>query len=385
MRQINTLTGIRFFAALWVSLYHITPYLYFVLTKPIPLQKYVDPRLPVLFSHGYLGVDVFFVLSGFILSYTYWHIFEKEHLGASFRFLLNRVARIYPAFLFVFIVGAVLMMMRVTILPLYSVRHVANFILSLPTLLTLTFSWFHPTIGSLLDAFWTANPPLWSISAEWAAYLVFPLLFVFVKFFRLRFLILIALLLIAYLQVFLYFSPTYFDHTKLTSLSYYIYGFPMLARLAADFFAGITTYLLWKTAVANYKPVWNDVACVLLMVLLFLILERGLWITLVIPTIAAFLFFLSKGTAFFEKLLGNRFVVYLGEISYSYYLMHYLVLQVVFVLYMHFGLNVVMQHSIAMRIAVLSVFLLSTILIAMGVYHGVEKPGRRFIRNLSNS
>lgn len=55
--MLNNLTGLRFYAALWVFLYHFFP-------------VYTDLPKVDLLEVGYLGVDVFFVLSGFILTYV---------------------------------------------------------------------------------------------------------------------------------------------------------------------------------------------------------------------------------------------------------------------------------------------------------------------------
>ena len=52
--------------------------------------------IPSLVPHGYMAVDFFFVLSGFIMAYTYLHTFETKGLAAYGPFLLKRVARIFP-------------------------------------------------------------------------------------------------------------------------------------------------------------------------------------------------------------------------------------------------------------------------------------------------
>ena len=54
--MLNNLTGLRFYAAFWVFLYHFFP-------------VYTNFSKVDFFEIGYLGVDVFFVLSGFILTY----------------------------------------------------------------------------------------------------------------------------------------------------------------------------------------------------------------------------------------------------------------------------------------------------------------------------
>lgn len=78
------LTGLRFFAALWVVAAHFA-----VFWRP----GVVPPALRLLAANGYLGVSVFFVLSGVVLAYTY------HGAGTSpRRFLRARAARILPAY-----------------------------------------------------------------------------------------------------------------------------------------------------------------------------------------------------------------------------------------------------------------------------------------------
>ena len=84
--EIYPLTGVRAVAAIWVVLYHMEsmlvrsyPDLYFVI-KPVV-------------ETGYLGVDLFFILSGFIIAYT--SITPKE---SKLSFLLKRITRKFPQY-----------------------------------------------------------------------------------------------------------------------------------------------------------------------------------------------------------------------------------------------------------------------------------------------
>ena len=80
-RDIRPLTSLRFFAAMWVVAFHYWPNLSSV--------------MPPLVAKGYLGVELFFVLSGFILC----HVYLDSVADGGFRygsFLWARLARIYP-------------------------------------------------------------------------------------------------------------------------------------------------------------------------------------------------------------------------------------------------------------------------------------------------
>src|SRR5690348_2625419 len=80
--------GIRAVAVVAVLLYH-----------------WVSQYLPV-FDGGYVGVDVFFVLSGFVITSVLWNRPVRRGLGAEYRtFLTRRVRRLYPALLAVLLLG----------------------------------------------------------------------------------------------------------------------------------------------------------------------------------------------------------------------------------------------------------------------------------------
>ncbi len=80
--NIRPLTALRFFAALWVVLFSYW-------------DNLAVDGLPAIVARGGMGVELFFVLSGFILS----HVYQTGFGEGRFRygsFLLNRLARVYP-------------------------------------------------------------------------------------------------------------------------------------------------------------------------------------------------------------------------------------------------------------------------------------------------
>ncbi|MEI7557239.1 acyltransferase, partial [Candidatus Chlorohelix sp.] len=85
--EILPLSSLRFIAALMVLFFHL------------PL----DPDLPLCFyslaRNSFIGVSLFFVLSGFILCYTYYPSFQKGLKGRLWNFWVARFARIYPMYL----------------------------------------------------------------------------------------------------------------------------------------------------------------------------------------------------------------------------------------------------------------------------------------------
>ena len=84
-REIRALTGLRGIAALYVVFFHANGLHAF----PSVVRPFV--------SHGYMAVDLFFILSGFVMAMTYGGLFENGFNFNNFKtFLLLRLARIYP-------------------------------------------------------------------------------------------------------------------------------------------------------------------------------------------------------------------------------------------------------------------------------------------------
>ncbi|MDB5431172.1 MAG: acyltransferase [Caulobacter sp.] len=150
--NIRPLTSLRFFAAMWVVLFHYWPDL-----------AGVGPETGLV-AKGYLGVELFFVLSGFILCHVYLASAEEGRFRYG-AFLWNRLARVYPLHLFT-LAGVIALGVAATLAGLSINANILDWA-SLPANLTLTQAW-----GLAPQA--AFNHPSWSISAEWFAYLSFP-------------------------------------------------------------------------------------------------------------------------------------------------------------------------------------------------------------------
>jgi peptidoglycan/LPS O-acetylase OafA/YrhL len=167
MKEIVSLTSLRGVAASIVVIYHLSP----GICESIGCQT----GLP-FFSNGQLMVDFFFILSGFILTYAYSSGHWTKGNWLEIRtFLLRRFARIYPAHFFMLIVFIAYELVDLVVhsMVLDSNDGVwftgSTSITSIFTNLLLIQSWgIHDTL--------TWNQPSWSISAEFVAYILFPIL-----------------------------------------------------------------------------------------------------------------------------------------------------------------------------------------------------------------
>ncbi|WP_313535540.1 acyltransferase [Sphingomonas sp.] len=151
--ELRALTSARGIAAWWVVLYHVRGAL-------AGLPAIVEAVL----AKGYLAVDFFFLLSGFVLALSHGERLRAGGLAAVPDFLRRRVARIWPlhAAMLGFALALVLILHA-------SGRATPEFPLrALPAHLLLVQAW-----GFADPLCW--NDPAWSISCEVAAYLLFPI------------------------------------------------------------------------------------------------------------------------------------------------------------------------------------------------------------------
>ena len=150
------LTGLRGIGALLVMAHHF--YLHLALDLHVPM-------LQGMLRKGYLGVDLFFVLSGFVLSMVYGPWFDGSRprsLRLVLTFLARRVARLWPLHAGILIA-------------LLSLGVWADSVHPTPRLILANFM--------MIQAWGVSaeiNPPAWSISTEFLAYILFPALAAFI-------------------------------------------------------------------------------------------------------------------------------------------------------------------------------------------------------------
>src|ERR1044071_9366057 len=157
VRYVPALTGMRALAALLVLLLHTNHF----------LSASMADLLPFLLR-GYLGVDFFFILSGFIITHVYFSSMIRRTWQATRVFLWHRFIRLYPVH-----VAVIAVMALMTGLAAASGLHINN-----PEMLRWQDLYAHLLLihawGVIPMASW--NAPSWSISAEWFAYLLFPVI-----------------------------------------------------------------------------------------------------------------------------------------------------------------------------------------------------------------
>lgn len=303
--HIRLLTSLRLFAALAVLLYHyfnLGIYHESEVTSHRPIQWFLQQIAPSL-RWGNLGVDFFFVLSGFVLCHVYYRSFLEKRFN-YFGFLRKRVARLYPihfVMLLIFIgVGAALFFVGETS-SLFTWRTV-------PYHLLLVHAWGFQNAG-------TFNNVSWSISAEWAAYLLFPVFLYCLTRVKPATSLVISLIWFA---AFAYFLPRHGeDFFRRT------YDFGVL-RILAEFPIGISLWLVYRQlSLLNLRHRFG-ITLMLVGLIAGLACSTINWNPAILVCCFSALILggaLSDGH-WSAGVLESEMLVYGGEISYSIYMVH---------------------------------------------------------------
>ncbi|HEY0052635.1 MAG TPA: acyltransferase [Caulobacteraceae bacterium] len=284
--NLKPLTSMRFIAAMWVVLFHYWP------------RLDVD-FVPGLVTKGYLGVELFFVLSGFILC----HVYLRAAGEGGFRygsFLWARLARVYPLHLAT-LAGVGLLALGAVAAGFSIDGNILSWA-SLPANLAMVHAW-----GLAPEAAW--NHPSWSISAEWFAYLLFPA-FAFVTW-RLRDRPLVALTLALALLTGLYAA---FERIAGFSLTQATIAWGAL-RIVPCFAYGCAAYLMWRKGGISRPALIAGLATAAIVAAAWLQAWDGLIVALFGVLIVAL-----GGLSGRRGALNSRAGVWLGEVSYAVYM-----------------------------------------------------------------
>jgi len=346
-RQIHALTGLRGIAAWCVVFYHIRLSMTDILPAPV-----ID-----ILAKGYLAVDLFFLLSGFVMWLNYGAKFTSGGLREAPRFWWKRFARIWPLH------AAVLAAMACfALLVAVTGRDASDYpIAELPLHFLLVQNW-----GLTPELTW--NHPAWSISAEFAAYLLFPLLVTAVDWPRIATWLLLGV--VAGLAMGLYLIFAFQGHDNLgediTRLG--------LWRCLVQFSIGALLAIIWQRHSDGRALAPLALAAAIALVVFAIIAD--LPETAFVPGFfAAGLLVLASNRGPAGQMFAAAPLRWLGDISYATYLLHFFG----FVL---FKLALV-DHSLQIGWWQLLVF--TAVLLAASdlAYRWFEKPSQRWLNTHS--
>ncbi|MEI6372748.1 MAG: acyltransferase [Actinomycetes bacterium] len=382
---IRQLTGVRFIAAFWVLMYHFQ--------APLATMGLLVPVVSDVLRVGRLGVDLFFALSGFILTYTYLRkigpTFEGRAVGI---FLWLRLARIWPVHF---------VMLNVAGLAIIAQSKVTGS--------ALARDWLNPIDyikNVLLIQEWGPNPQrgwnfvAWSLSMEWLAYLLFPLLILIL--WRVHQKVptgWLAVIWVAVLVPLLVYGTGHSD-------PYYTDNWGSTYRILTEFTAGAITYLI----VARLIPTDGSdprarvqklattlsIACPTIVVLGCIVLNRvaafqpplpenvsadaealppyyHLWL---VPFLIVWIGALALSRTGLAKFLSTDRLVLGGFISYSLYMTH-----LVWYGLWRAGMKAVGINGGLLYAAGFIALVVGAIIIAWAMWKWVEEPAREWMRS----
>ena len=252
---LSNLTPLRGIAALLVAVFHFE----------MAIARFVPAKQTMFFEKCYLMVDLFFIMSGFIILHVYKDDFANRfEINRFKKYIIARFARIYPLHFFAMLLLVILV---IVFSPPGTYPNPIENPAAIPTGFLLLHSYY-------IHNLYTWNIPSWSISAEWAAYLLFPFLALFLNKKKLLALIIFLIGVTAAYVSIMYFLPrkNYMypsipvPHNLNTT---YDYGF---LRGIAGFVTGMIVYKLyqWSSLKGKFQ---NDIFAVVTIILLVLALH----------------------------------------------------------------------------------------------------------------
>lgn len=301
-----SLTGVRAVAAFMVFATHYNPF----------QEEIYGLGIHAYVHKFYVGVSLFFVLSGFLIAYRYY---DKSNFKYK-DYLFNRFVRIYPLF---FLITTFSLLLRSVFQHFESTAHFFTVYLMNITFLKGFFS----------DFFFTGLMQGWSLTVEETFYIAAPFFFLLIKKTKLSFLFAPVLLMGTGLVLVSFFSKVdfygFFDSNRL------MFRGTFFGR-CLEFFGGIFLALIikQKRASKSYFP-FTYLGVVFIAICIYLIPVKtkdtyhdvGVWdivsgYLLMTISIVIFLYGLITEKSVISKILSSRLFVLLGKSSYAFYLIH---------------------------------------------------------------
>ncbi len=352
-REIRPLTGLRGVAACFVMAYHYAP------------GWHLSGRTKTFVEHGYLSVDLFFILSGFVMALTYSGAFLGDVVRGSYAdFMSRRIGRVYPLYIVAMAIATAFGMYN-SYIHLSSIGLVAN------ALLIQTWGFADSYLG-----------PSWSISTELAAYFVFPILVYLVL---RRGAVALGATLIAVAVLFFVATRSTIELNQVRdgvpgrAGPLDVYGintaYPLL-RCLAGFTLGMFAYRIAQIpAVARIASTWI-VAIISVSSVILLLLTPGADVAVVLSFVPLIIVLAMSRTPI-ANAFGSPVVHWLGVVSYSMYLVHWIVQWSLRHVVWSTLTQLHVPHAFSLTIPILCAF---SIACAAVTYQLIEKPGRDLSR-----
>jgi peptidoglycan/LPS O-acetylase OafA/YrhL len=357
---IPALTGIRFLAALSVALYHLSDKVAATLGIS-PLHFYDNSGDPV---------ELFFILSGFILTYTQPEVNGAERPAISTasdirQFYFSRFAKIYPIYLLGWIVFAPLIYSNLVALHGHGAGAYVRLALYGLISLTLLQAWTTNTANA-----W--NTPGWSLSAEAVFYAAFPFIFTYLRTRQIA--VLSALFAMCWVGSVI---PTLSLSLLPPSLKNEFWprelvNFLPVLRIG-EFIAGICLALIFLRSKKQQSLGFDlgALGALIAAIAVIVVADHSNAKVLLFPAFALLLYCLACAKGPLSELLGSKPMVLLGEASFAFYILHVPL----------FRYAKMVFPGIATSPAQFVAFLISLTAVSIVCFLTIEKPSCAYLRN----
>jgi peptidoglycan/LPS O-acetylase OafA/YrhL len=300
------LDGLRGVAALTVVVFHL-------------FEAFATSHLDLIINHGYLAVDFFFLLSGFVIGYAYDDRWSKMTFSGFFK---RRLQRLQPMVIMGMIIGAICFYFQASVLwpmigstpwwKMVLVMLIGFTMLPLPPSMDIR-GWqeMHPL-----------NGPAWSLFFEYIVNILYGL---FVHKFSKKLLLILVLLAAGMLVHFAVTNPNgdVVGGWSLEPVQFYT-GF---TRVMYPFFAGLLMFRMSRLGKVKNAFVWCSLLLLIVLAMPRIGGSENLWMNGIYDAGIIILFFpfiVWMGAS--GELIGNlakRICKFLGDISYPIYITHY--------------------------------------------------------------
>ena len=306
------LNGLRFWAAFLVILHHVE-------------QFKLWQKMPNLFRNtffeaiGHQGVSLFFVLSGFLITYLLLAEYEKTHHIAIKNFYIRRILRIWPLYYLIMIIGFFILPRFINIGPVAQLNE--HF-----TIKVLLFMFMLPNVLRVTEAPVVGANQAWSVGVEEQFYIIWPLLVrtfrkVFLKFLIVFILLKFSVTILMAISLDYLLSPDYKYMMYLRTIQ----RFWDLLQIEQMSFGAIGAYVLFykkeKILKAIYHPI-SQIFMVLGIIVILTIRFKFIGQTLFDALLFTILIINVSTNEKFILKLENSVYSYLGNISYGIYMFH---------------------------------------------------------------
>mgnify|MGYP001178565260 CR=1 FL=1 len=344
-KRLYELDGLRGIAALWVGLHHFW--------GAIQQREvgWVPEWVGNFFDAGFLGVDIFFVLSGFVIM----HSVSSAKVDSGFvpRFILRRSVRIDPPYWCAITIAIILMFLKNEFFPaekveIPSASAVIAHIFYLQDLLEI------PAISTVF----------WTLCLEFQFYLIFSVFYyIYVRMSRSK-----QQHTTTYLLIFAIFTCVVSPTFRFSSTDFVVPG--TILPYAYEFALGVLCYF-WAQGNIGHRVIVLAVSCAAVTTAFY----RPVYYIFV-PLAVLIILYLSKKTSSISWLKA-RVMLFLGKISYSFYLTHASVGWVSLSFMMYIASN---QKSDALTFLILVAGIAISVIFSAIFYSIIEEPSIKLSR-----